>query len=392
MAKASPSIVTVQQKLYQLGKPALQLVRIVGYFPFTVSKKGLNASYRSVPFIWSVFLCAVALFKLVFLFVINGFNAAVELSNLDKVEAFCQLVLAAVTISAVFSFTLKGILTMKQAVHFWNRNCFLLREFTELHPSLNFCIQSNQHQKLFYKIAWKMKFPCVLIWLYGIIIPAVTGLMGMSPLAVQLTTEAAGSHGSDDSWSIMTLRAVLHASICISFLYMSLAAYMALFLMVYSACLKMIATELKQLSHERRKDGLQPPEKSLGSLYGPFLEAYIKETREVDIRNFLRAYQLIEDLVAEFNSQFSFEIILEATKSVVSILVYAFFVITRGVGPLAALVTIGPAVVMGFRLYALATEATEVKKGADGIACELQKLDMDELTVGTRAKVCTFYT
>ena len=82
--------------------------------------------------------------------------------------------------------------------------------------------------------------------------------------------------------------------------------------------------------------------------------------------------------------------IVDACKSISSVLVFAFFVITRGVGPVAALVTIGPALVMGFRLFALATEATELKTGADAIACELQRLDMDKLTVGTRAKVYTF--
>ena len=388
MAKAKPSSVPVQQKLYEWGKPALHLVRIIGYFPFSVSKNfGLSGSYRSIPFMWSTFLCVIALLKIVNLCARTASKAVVPLSDLDKVEAFCQLLLATAAVTAVFSFTLKGIVTLKQAVNFWNTNCSMLQEFTDLHPSFNFCLHSNPCHEMFQKIAFRMKFPCIFIWLYGIITPAVMFLAHISPLGVRQTSEAVIIQGLSESWVSMTIKIAFQASISMTYLYMSLTAYMAFFLMVYSACLKIIATELKKLSHQHSKDHLKLSEKSLGSLYSPFLEACIQETQEVDIRICLRAYQLIEDLVAEFNSQFSFEIIVDACKSVSSILVYAFFVITRGVGPLAALVTLGPAIAMGFRLLALATEATEVKKGADAVACELQRLDMDKLTAGTRVKV-----
>ena len=391
MAEARSGCMPIQQTLYELGKPALQLVRFVGYFPFRASKTyGITASYRRAPFLWSMFLCATALFKIFNFHVLIGFNASVRTRNFDKVEAFCQLLLTTTAIIAVFSLTLKGILTMKQAVNFWNRNCSLLQEFTDLHPSLNFCIQSNQYQKLFQKIARKIKFPCIFIWFYGIITPAVLLRTRISPLGVKHKSDAVGFHRPDGSWVSMTISIGLQASISISYLYMSLAAYMALFLMVYSACLKIIATELKKLSGEHNKDNLKLSEMSVGSPYSPYLEAWVQETREVAVRNYLRGYQLIEDLVAEFNSQFSFEMIVDACKSISSVLVFAFFVITRGVDPAIALVTIGPALVMGLKLFALATEATEVKTGADTIACELQKLDMDKLTVGTRAKVYTF--
>ena len=384
---ASSKSVPVQQKLYELGKPALQLVRFVGYLPFTISNNyELTSSYRSIPLLWASFLCSVAVLKVVNYSILSPDST--QMIGLDKVQVFCQLMLALTGIISVIVLTIKGILTMKQGVRFWEKNCSQLHEFVGLDPSFDFCVQSNEHYSLFPKVARETRIGCMFICFYGIVTPVVVFTTNTTPTGVKLTSVLAGFHGNVQSWVSVAITTLLRASMAFSYLYMGLSAYLTFYLKLYGLCFKMIVEKLKKLTAaELGNPNLQLCEKPLGCLYCPYIPFCIHDTREVAISTCLGAYQLIEELVSEFNAHFSFELVFEALRTIISVLIYAFFVTTRGIDRVSTLITLGPAFALCIRFYSLATAATEVRSGGEAIACQLHRLDIDKITAGTRAKV-----
>ena len=261
----------MRQSLYEMAKPSLMILRLIGYFPFTINRDfELTCNYFSLPFIWSLFLIIVVMTKACFFYLTSGSTALYRRSTeLDKVEAFCQNLLAITALAVSLVCMGKGLLASKSAAIFWKTNSAKLEEFSNIQCSFEFVSPSSTYFSMFRQISIKSKAGAVVTLLYGLITPNTMFALDLTPTGVQRhrPTDTAVDSNSTWSWSQTLIRATFQASAMIPYLLICLTAYINLHLRIYSACFTIIAKELNKIVLETDEDGKTKLFiKSLGSL------------------------------------------------------------------------------------------------------------------------------
>lgn len=380
---------SVQKLLYKTFKPALGILRLIGYFPHSISKHyEVTNCFCSVPFFWSLFVLFILLLGNMQLYLKQDWMFKTGEATTTATERFCKVLLAWTFMLAASTLGAKGLLSIKATKKFWNLNYVKLEELGQINP--HFDLTSTGFQPLRKKIT-----RITLIWtslavsFCALIVGVATTQAQITPLVRVLgmsrdlnnDTSAEKQAPTSTPGTILLLPVVMVVIFFVAYLYITMSVYMTCFLQLYDACLKIIVAQLQEATG--KFPGNHP--------YAIKIDRTMKHrditfTRKV--RDCIRAYYVITDLTAAFSHQFTVEITIVVLVSLITILVSAFFAMYTGLNDWMNIMI--PFIRIGIfvtHLYAITTVSSRLTSRADEFRQELVRIDMDMVSTSMQTQV-----